>query len=232
MQRYDIILVDADDTLLDFRLAERTAIKKTLTDFELPCGNDIISAYSEINKNCWKRLERREIDKETLKILRFKELCQRFSFDNDPREIAKAYHDNLCVQSFTIDGAVEFCKRLSKKCEVYIVTNGIKSIQIGRMKNTGLLPYVKNVFISEDIGYEKPDIRYFEKVADLIPNFNKSRALIIGDSLTSDIKGGINFGIDTCWYNINGAIGEGMTYVARSFCEIEEIIYGRGENNV
>ena len=226
MPKYNIILFDADDTLLDFKLAEKTAIKQVLEFHGLPSDNTVISKYSEINKNCWKMLERREITKDYLKILRFRELCEFFSFDIDPQELATSYHYRLSEQSFVIEGAIDVCKRISEKCDIYIVTNGIKMIQTKRMQNSGLLPYVKKSFISEDIGFEKPDIRYFEAVAESIPNFSKERCLVIGDSLSSDIAGGRNFGLDTCWYNPKGAFGEGMTYTVKELPETEKIIFG------
>jgi len=226
MQNYDIILFDADDTLLDFKLAEKTAIKQVLELHGLPSDNTVISKYSEINKNCWKMLERREITKDYLKILRFRELCEFFSFDIDPQELASSYQHSLSEQSFVKDGAIDVCKRISEKCDIYIVTNGIKTIQTKRLHNSGLLPYVKKSFISEDIGFEKPDVRYFEVVAASIPEFSKERCLVIGDSLSSDIAGGRNFGLDTCWYNPKGAIGEGMTYTVKELSETEKIIFG------
>ena len=226
MQKYDIILLDADDTLLDFKLAEKTAILETLSYFGLPTNGEVISKYSEINKNCWKMLERREITKPQLKVFRFAELCRTYSFDADPTELARCYEQKLSEQAFVIDGAVDFCRRLSEKCDVYLITNGIKAVQTGRLTGSGLLPYVKKIFISEDVGFEKPDVRYFDFVASEIDNFSKERALVVGDSLSSDIAGGINFGLDTCWYNPFGADGNGMTYIARSYPEIEAIIFG------
>ena len=227
MQKYDIILLDADDTLLDFKRAEKAAITETLLAFGLPSSEYIISAYSEINSRCWKMLERREITKAHLKVLRFAELCKRFSFDANPAKIAENYEKKLSEQAFLINGALDFCKNLSARCEIYLITNGIKSVQDGRMARSGILPYIKEVFVSEDIGFEKPDVRYFQIVASKIEKFSKERALVVGDSLSSDIAGGINFGLDTCWFNPSGFVGHGMTYTARSYSEIEDIIFGR-----
>ena len=116
---------------------------------------------------------------------------------------------------------------LSKSCRLYIITNGLKNVQTPRMNASGLLPYIERSFISEDIGVEKPDVKYFEAVSSMIPDFKKSEALVIGDSLTSDMAGGIAFGLDTCFYNPkNKPIPENMdiTYTISNLSELYAII--------
>ncbi len=226
MKKYDIVLFDADETLLDFKRAEREALEATLLDFSIPSSEEIIEIYSKINLSFWKKLERGEIDKASLKTERFREFCETLGFSCNPVKMAVAYIKNLSEQAYVFDGAEEICKSLSKTCRLYIVTNGIKSVQTKRFDKSGLKPYFKDCFISEDMGFEKPDRRYFEAVAAKIPDFDASRTLIIGDSLTSDIAGGINFNIDTCWYNPKGLFGEGMTYMVNSLSQIEGIVMG------
>jgi 2-haloacid dehalogenase len=230
MQKYNTVLFDADETLLDFKKAENEAIKAAFLEFNIPISEEIIKTYSEINSSLWKKLERKEIDKASLKTERFRELRERFGFPYDPSEMAKVYEKNLSEQAYVLDGAKEICEKLSKICRLYIVTNGIKAVQTNRFEKSGLKPYFADSFISEDVGFEKPDRRYFETVAARIPNFDIERTLIIGDSLSSDIAGGINFGIDTCWYNPKGLFGEGMTYTVNDLAQIEEVIMGEGEN--
>jgi 2-haloacid dehalogenase len=126
-----------------------------------------------------------------------------------------------------IDGALEMCERLSKKYKMYIVTNGQKYIQHNRLFPSPLFKYFDDCFISEDVGYEKPHIKYFEHVANAIPDFDPEKAIVIGDSLTSDMQGGINAGIDTCWYNPSGKSvpdGYDLTYVVSNFSEMENIL--------
>ena len=226
MKKYDIVLFDADETLLDFKRAEREALAATLIDFSFPCSEEIIEVYSKINSSFWKKLERGEIDKASLKTERFREFCETLGFSCNPVEMAETYIKNLSEQAFVFEGAEEICKRLSKTCRLYIVTNGIKSVQTKRFDKSGLKPYFEDCFISEDMGFEKPDRRYFEAVAAKISDFDASRTLIVGDSLTSDIAGGMNFNIDTCWYNPNGLFGEGMTYTVSDLFAIEEIVMG------
>ena len=228
MQKYDTVLFDADETLLDFARAENEAIRSTLADFGVPCSDEIIEAYVKINSALWKKLERGEIDKASLKTERFREFCDTLGFSCDAREMAESYIKNLSEQAYVLDGAKEICEILSKTCRLYIITNGIKSVQTKRFERSGLKPYFIESFISEDMGFEKPDRRYFDAVKARIPNFCTERTLIVGDSLTSDIAGGINYGIDTCWYNPKNLKGDGMTYTVSTLSQIDEIVK-RGE---
>ena len=227
MQKYTTLLFDADDTLLDFHAAERIAIKDTLEAFGIPCDETTVQTYSEINQSLWKALERKEIEKERLRVRRFELLAKKLSIDVPSEVISVAYTDNLAKNHQIIDGADDICKKLSRSCRLYVITNGLKNVQTPRMNASGLKPYIERSFISEDIGVEKPDVKYFEAVASMIPDFKKSEALVIGDSLTSDIAGGIAFGLDTCFFNPNGKeIPKGMnvTYVISSLYELEKII--------
>ena len=225
MPKYDILLFDADETLLDFTRAEHVAIIETLNSFGITADEAAVSTYSRINLGLWKKLERKEIDKTTLRAERFRLFCAEIGSNADFAAMARFYENSLSRQAFLIDGAAELCKRLSEKCRIYIITNGIKFIQTSRMSGSGLLPYISGSFISEDVGYEKPDLRYFDAVTAAIDGFDKKRAIVIGDSLTSDMKGGIGAGIDTCWYNPRGLTTElPVTYNVSSFGEIEKII--------
>lgn len=232
---YDTVLFDADGTLLDFARSEREAIVESLASFGILADEEMISTYSKINDGLWKALERKEIEKETLKIRRFEILFETYGIKTDATLAARAYMQSLSERGYTIAGALEMCERIHGKVRMYIVTNGVGFIQRERQKRSGLLPFFEGCFISEDMGYEKPDVLYFEKVASSIPDFSKERVLIVGDSLSSDIRGGINFGIDTCWYNPTGAkapeeIAEKITYTVKSFEEIEALILqGDGE---
>ena len=227
MAKYKYVLFDADETLLDFPRAEREALTEALTSFGIPCPEDVIELYSGINASLWKMLERREIEKSRLRVLRFEMLRDKLGFDADPTDVATAYTNSLSKQSFVLDGAIDICKRLSKHTTLYMVTNGLKDVQHGRLGGSGLLPYFEGVFVSEDVGFEKPDARYFEAVAESIPGFNKKDAIIVGDSLSSDIKGGIGFGIDTCWFNPRGKEKPNdmnITYTVKELSELEDII--------
>ncbi len=227
--KYTTLLFDADDTLLDFKRAEHSALVNTLEKFSLPATDEIIAAYSEINIGLWRLLEAGGITKDELKIKRFALFCERFSFEADPTEMAHAYMDSLSYQSHLIDGAIDIVQKLFGKCRLYIITNGIKFIQRRRFSNTPIAEYFERIFISEDVGAEKPSEKYFEFVASTIPEFNKSETLVIGDSLSSDIKGGIDFGLDTCWYNPackERPSNMDITYEIRELSQIYNIVAG------
>ena len=224
--KYDIILLDADDTLLDFKKGEREALTITLESLGLPTDVEVKNAYSLINDGYWKALERGEVTKEELKTRRFADLCVRFGFDRDAVTMARTYERNLSRMTCLLDGAAELCRDLSEKYRVYIVTNGIKDVQTGRLNGSKLNGYFIKAFVSEEMGAEKPSLIFFENAVKEIPGFDKKRSIIIGDSLSSDMKGGINFGIDTCWFNPSGKpLPDGMdiTYTVSSFDDIREI---------
>lgn len=227
--RYDTILFDADDTLLDFKRAEREALTLTLEYFGLPSDKGVTDTYSLINDGYWKALERGEVTKEELKVRRFADLCGHFFFDRDAEKMARTYEGNLATMSYLLDGAAELCRDLSRKYRIYIVTNGIKDVQMGRLLGSELNGSFIEAFVSEEMGCEKPRAEYFEAVSGRIPNFNKKKTVIIGDSLSSDIKGGINFGIDTCWFDpVGKPAPEGMeiTYTVSTFDEIRKLFLG------
>lgn len=227
MSKYKILLFDADATLLDFKRSEYVAVKECLEFFGLPSSDDIIEKYSEINDGYWKMLERREIVKSKLYVARWESFCEFFGFDISPKQISDRYINALMSTCHLIDGAEDICKKLYGKYRMYIVTNGQKKVQEGRLFPSPIFKYFDGCFISEDIGFEKPDTRFFDKVTSLIPDYDPQKAIIIGDSLTSDIKGGIAAGIDTCWYNPKGkAKPEDMeiTYIVNDLSEIEKIL--------
>lgn len=225
--KYDTIFFDADDTVLDFKRSEKEALKLTLESFSLKSDDSVISVYSEINNNYWKLLEIGGITKEELKTARFADLCAQMKFDVSPEIMARAYESNLSKMSYLLDGAEELCRELKKKYRMYIVTNGIKDVQLGRINGTPIRDCFEKIFVSEEIGFDKPRIEYFERISERIPGFDKKKTVIIGDSLSSDIKGGIAFGVDTCWYNPkNKEKPDDMdiTYIVLSLNEILEVL--------
>ena len=229
--RYDFILFDSDGTLMDFHRSESEAVRETMKKMGIEPTDALVTEYSKINDGLWKMLERKEITKPALLVRRFELFCEKFSFSVDAVKMARTYENELSQRGYLFDGAAELCKKLSSDMSLYIVTNGVEAVQRGRFSRVSLLEYFKDVFISGKIGYEKPDVRYFETVANSIPDFNKSRAIIIGDSLTSDIQGGINYGIDTCWYNPQGKSAPAdmkITHIAQSYDDIYEIITREG----
>ena len=198
---YDILLFDADRTLLDFDKSELVALQKVFEEYGIEFNEELVCKYTKINHHLWDQHELGLISRERLIYKRFEDLFVQENLKIDSVEFEDRYQFLLSEQAFLIDGALELIKDISKYYGVYIVTNGVKDTQMKRLVSTGIAKYVKDIFISDEIGYQKPSKEYFNIVSSRIYNFDKRRTIIIGDSLTSDIKGGNNAGVDTCWYN-------------------------------
>ncbi len=227
--KYRTILMDADGTLLDFARSEHEALADTLTQFDLPTNEIIHKGYSEANAEQWLLLEKKQVTRSELRVNRFRNFCAKFGFERDPSAMADFYENSLAQKSFLLDDAEKICKILSQACDLYIVTNGFRRIQNGRFNTSPLPVYFRDCFISEEIGVEKPDPRFFERVAEHIPGFNKKTTLIVGDSLSSDIAGGISFGIDTCWFNPTqkeAPLSVCPTYTISELSQLQSIILG------
>ena len=199
MIRY--LLFDIDDTLLNFPKSEREALCEALMMSGVELNEKMINTYQKINHELWKALERNEVTREELMLRRFDDFAKFYGFEVDSVKVADDYLECLGKKVYYIDGAKELLAALYGKVKLYIVTNGLAKVQNSRYKLTGFDKIFDGIFISEEIGANKPDTRFFEYVAEHIEGFEKSKALIIGDSLSSDISGGISFGIDTCWYS-------------------------------
>ena len=199
---YKFILFDLDHTLLDFDTAEDVALTQLLKEE----GVEDIQAYKDyyvpMNKLLWKDLELKKITKKELVNTRFAKLFAHFGIEKDGAYLAERYQFFLSKQGQTFPGVEDLLKKLiSQGYELYAATNGITYIQTGRLEQSGIASYFKEIFISEQLHTQKPDAEFYEKIGACIPNFDKNYALMIGDSLSADIQGGQNAGIDTVWYN-------------------------------
>ena len=197
----EFLLLDLDDTILDFHKAERLAIAKTFSDFGVEPTETGLHRNHLINRSCWERLETGEWTREQVLVNRFSLLFDEVGVEADATACARAYEKNLSIGHYFLPGALEAVQTLSGKYRLFLVSNGTASVQKGRMTSANLYPYFEKVFVSQEVGYNKPAREYFEKVFDQIPGFDPKKAIIVGDSLTSDILGGINAGIATCWVN-------------------------------
>ena len=227
MSKYTTILFDADATLFDFKHSEHDAVIDCLRFAGLPTTDSVVETYSKINDGYWKKLERGVVTKSELFVARWKDLIDHYGFDFDARIIADKYPERLAERGYLIDGAEDICKALYGRFRLYIVTNGFAKVQHGRFDKSPLRKYFADMFISEEVGAEKPSLEYFEAVFAKIPDFDKNKTIIIGDSLTSDIKGGIAAGLDTCWYNPQKKSAPDdmdITYIVNQLSEIEEIV--------
>ena len=197
----EFLFLDLDDTILDFHKAEHIALSKTLEQFGLTPTEAVLSRYSRINKDHWERLERGELTRAQVLSGRFLVLFQEMGYQVDPEQVARTYEKNLSVGHYFLPGAEAAVDALSKKYRLFLASNGTASVQKGRMTSANLYRFFEKVFVSQEIGHNKPAKEYFDACFAQIPGFDKSKAIIVGDSLTSDILGGINAGIATCWVN-------------------------------
>ncbi len=198
-----VILWDVDGTLLDFLKAEHEAIKKCFEIYQLgECTDEMIQRYSVINRRYWERLERKEITKPEVLIGRFQEFFASEGIMTDCAEdFNKEYQVRLGDTICFCDDSYELMKELKSQVKQYAVTNGTKVAQDRKLSRSGLDQLFDGIFISEEVGMEKPDVRFFDYVLSQIGEYKKDEILIVGDSLTSDIQGGNNAGIVCCWYN-------------------------------
>ncbi len=198
------VLFDLDDTLFDFHKAEKIALTKTLVHFGIDPTEETLALYSTINAAHWKRLELGEISREEVKVGRYRELFETIGVECDPVKATAYYESMLAIGHYFMPGAPELLEELYRKYRLYIVSNGTEKVQEGRIGSSGIAKYMDGIFISQILGANKPDKQFFDICFAEIPDFSLSETVIIGDSLSSDIKGGINAGITTVWFNPKG----------------------------
>ena len=198
------VLFDLDDTLFDFHKAEKIALTKTLMHFGIDPTEETLALYSTINAAHWKRLELGEISREEVKVGRYRELFKTIGVECDPVKATAYYESMLAIGHYFMPGAPELLEELYRKYRLYIVSNGTAKVQEGRIGSSGIKKYMDGIFISQILGANKPDKQFFDICFAEIPDFSLSETVIIGDSLSSDIKGGINAGITTVWFNPKG----------------------------
>ena len=198
--KYEVLLWDADGTLFDFPHCEHDAILRVLPAFGLPQTEEAAALYSRFNDAHWKRLERGEITRDQLKRGRFEALGNHYGVQVDGDAMTEVYSRALGEYAYPIPHAYEVCRALADVRRMYVITNGIAQTQHSRFALSPLRECFRDVFISEEAGAEKPSSVFFRYVAERIPDFDPRKTLIIGDSPTSDIRGGMRAGIDTCLF--------------------------------
>ena len=230
MKKYEIILWDVDQTLLDFKESENYAIRKAFEQFGIPISNEVVKLYSQINDSYWKRFEKGEVSKEEVQLGRFRTLFREIDLPNvKEEEFAPVFQRLLGSVYFYRDDSYELCKHLQGVCRQFVVTNGVAWTQRNKLKLSGLGQFMEDIFISEEIGTPKPMKDFFDRCFERIPGFERSRTIIVGDSLTSDMLGGNRAGITCCWYNPEGRKREGelqIDYEIKNLWEIEVMING------
>jgi putative hydrolase of the HAD superfamily len=200
--KYEVILFDADRTLFDFDKAEEHALEQLMNYFEVEYQKEYhLKQYQLINKKLWEELEQELVTPDELKIERFRRLAEELELKIEGQDLSEKYLEFLAEGYFLLKGALKLIKYLHKDYKLAIVTNGLATVQKGRLKASPLKDYFDHLIISEEIGVAKPNPKIFEHTFKEIGHQDKNNVLIVGDSLSSDIQGGINFGIDTCWFN-------------------------------
>ena len=226
---FEFLFLDLDDTILDFQKAEHIALSKTLRSFGLEPTERVLKRYNLINKAHWEALERKELTREQVLVGRFQTLFAEMGITVEPVQVARAYEDNLSIGHYFLPGAEEAVEALSKKYKLYLASNGTAKVQAGRLKSANISRFFEEVFVSQELGANKPSLEYFEKCFARIPGFEKSKAIIVGDSLTSDILGGQNAGIATCWVNPHHKAGREdirVDYEIEALSQLEDLLEG------
>ncbi len=199
MKHYQYLFFDADDTLLDFHQAEAFALKECFIQNQIPYTAEIRSRYEVINRELWKKLERGEVTRDYLLLQRFAQLFQEFRLPADADVCRRQYQKNLSLQAPLMPGARELLEALSPSYPLLLATNGVATTQRSRLRISGLDVYFREIFISEEIGFSKPDPRFFAYCFSRIPDISPENCLFIGDSPTADMAGAAAAGMDTCY---------------------------------
>jgi 2-haloacid dehalogenase len=224
---YDWLLFDADGTLFAYDGAEEEALKNVFAHYQLPHNEQVGETYKRINKAMWKRLEEQTITLLQLRWQRFADLFSELGIEQNAVDFSKTYLHYLGQSAHLIPGTIEVLEQLQGKYRMAIITNGITDVQFSRIRLSGLGRYFPFIFTSEAIGVFKPAKGFFDAVFAGIGQPDKEKCLVIGDSLTSDIAGGVGYGLDTCWVNPRGESGKNgypITYEIRELKQLLEIL--------
>ncbi len=198
------VFLDLDDTIMDFRRAEAEALKRALQTMDVAPTEDVISRYSAINKAQWELLEQKKITRPQLLLRRFEILYHELGLVRSPAKTQEYYGEFLSRSHWLLPGAEELLKTLHGTYHLYLASNGTGPIQDRRIRDSGIGKYFHDIFISDYLGVNKPAKAFFDRCFARIPGFDLEKAIMVGDSLTSDMQGGIHAGLKTCWFNPGG----------------------------
>lgn len=223
--KYRYLLVDNDNTLMDFNLAEHKALTETLEACGLPADEETCTAYHHINDALWKALERGETTQKELKVERFARLLQRLGrTDLDAAAVAEVYSGRLATHDDLLPGALELLEAVHGSMRVALVSNGVSAIQRGRLSRSPILPLLDAVIISEEIGVSKPDPRMIEAALAALGCEDKSQAVLLGDSLTADIPAAASAGVDSIYLDHHGRGSDQATYTVATLAEAQALL--------
>ena len=225
---YQTLLLDVDGTLLYFEKSQAKALELAFARYGYPLTERIVCLYNQINQSLWKRYERGEITREDVIYGRFEHLFRETGIKGDPAAFEDTYQDFLGSGAYLLEGALDLVQYLFRKYTLYIITNGVTATQRRRLTDSGLEIYMKDIFISGELGVQKPRKEYFDAcIRRMKDPGSRNSMLIIGDTLSSDILGGLQAGIDTCWYNPGFADPDPeitATFEVHSFRELKHLL--------
>jgi len=229
MPKYTQILFDADNTLFDFSTSSHLAFNDLLVHFGVKQDTDLYEVYKPINAKAWAQLESKELDMDGVRTTRWQLFWKHLGLAHNSSLSNDIYLENLVKHCFLLEETIEVLDHLSKidGLSQHIITNGMKDAQRPRITKLDLDKYFETITVSDEIGFAKPDPRFFDHVFAGISEQEKSRFLVVGDSLRSDIQGGINYGIDTCWFNPDGKVNDLQirpTYEITKLLDLKNII--------
>ena len=224
MAKYYCILFDADNTLLNFDAAENKALAETLVNFGIEPDAETVQTYRTINEELWRQLEKGQIRREKLFGERFSRFLKAIDAAGDGVEMNRCYLEQLSTHPVLMSPEVlDVLRELSEVATLAIVSNGAQKVQTRRLAESGVMNFMEDVFISEKMGCEKPNARIFDAALRALGVENREHVLVVGDSLTSDIQGGVNAGLDTCWFNPGHAENPGKVSPTYEIASLEEL---------
>ncbi len=229
-RRYTCVLIDADNTLLDFDATEAQALRRTMERRGLPYNEETRARYMAINRALWDAFHRGEVEQEWLKGERFRRFGAELGWSGDAGAWDAEYLDAMGDCGALLPGAVELLQALKPYCRIGLATNGLKTVQRRRLTGNPITAYLDGVFISQEMGVGKPHKAYFEQVLTAL-NASPEETVMVGDDLLSDIQGAINAGLDSIWYSRNGGFSPLPTYTVADLGDVAKIVLGR-ENEI
>jgi YjjG family noncanonical pyrimidine nucleotidase len=224
---YSWLWFDADGTLFDYVRAEELALAGAFAAANAEFAAPYLDAYRTINAQLWRALERHELTSAELPVRRFQLLLEALQLPGSAADFSALYLEQLALRADLIDGALEVIQALAPTHRFAIVTNGFQAVQRGRIERSPLKPYIHDLIISEEVGAAKPRAAFFEAAMQRLGHPPKADVLVIGDSLTSDMQGGVDFGLDTCWFNPLGEARPAhlpITYAIKHLRELLELV--------
>jgi len=224
MAKYYCILFDADNTLLDFDAAESKALADTLRNYGIEPDAETVQTYRTINEELWRQLEKGQLRRDKLMAERFTRFLKAVDAAGNGAEMNKFYLDQLSTHpDLAAPNVLDVLKELSEVATLAVVTNGFDRVQSRRVAESGMKDFIEEVFVSEKLDSEKPNRKIFDTALRSLGVENREHVLMVGDSLTSDIQGGINAGLDTCWYNPNHTENPGKVCPTYEISNLEEL---------